>query len=165
MNKQEKLTAFVNKEFKKLMIEVENFVGSVGFQESQRDLTEQLNQIKEYDKYFKESQKLIKTLLDRYIPNYERRTEKEHGEIRKRIKVDPSECEHLKGGSFRRPSTHKDFNVSYHIFAGGVERIRCLSCGQKWFSDDPCWNEALVMVKHSTNSRSCGEYVKTLVSQ
>ena len=89
-----------------------------------------------------------------YVPRYYSRTVTDHDDIRRRIAINPAVCKHLKGGRFRRRNAVKDYNVSHHRFIDGTERIRCHSCGTKWFSTDANWNEALAMTEGSTNSPS-----------
>ena len=92
-----------------------------------------------------------------YIPRYQIRTPKEHEEIRKKVSKNPSSCKHLKGGARHNPTYYssdyyKDYNVSLFTFNTGRKRIRCNSCGKKWFDDEPEWAEACKMVESSTNT-------------
>jgi hypothetical protein len=92
-----------------------------------------------------------------YVPQYSRRTEAEHTACRRRATTSPSVCQHRKGFHRRPRSVVKDYNVSFHRFIDGTERIRCLSCGKKWFPSDADWQQALNMVEDSTNTRTASE--------
>jgi len=92
-----------------------------------------------------------------YVSQYSLRTEAEHALIRARLKRDPRNCTHEKGGPqlWRRP--WKDYNVSQHTFTNNVTRVRCNSCGKRWYAGRPGWDEALSMVDQSTNHPSASE--------
>jgi hypothetical protein len=85
------------------------------------------------------------------------------------------DCSHLKGGPNRNRLSRKDYNVSKHTFIDCTVRIRCLTCGMKWFKDDTRsilirngkehinhtglgWTDALKMVEDSTNTPSASEH-------
>jgi hypothetical protein len=90
------------------------------------------------------------------VTGYSRRTEAEHALIRELIKVNPKDCTHQKGG--RTQSRYKkDYNVSLFTFIDGTRRVRCLTCGQKWFEGDKGWDEALRMATQSTNAQASSE--------
>ena len=99
------------------------------------------------------------SMPERYIPQYELRTPEEHAAIRARIKVNPKDCDHTKGGKIKSKSmiANPDYNVSRHIFADRTERIRCNRCGQKWVPGKPGWEDAMRMVAESTNRQSTSE--------
>ena len=71
-------------------------------------------------------------------------------------------CGHLKGsrvyGLMRR-----DYNVSFHTFINGEQRIRCLNnCGFEVWNRPGWsykWQYAMKMVKQSTNTRTASEVV------
>ena len=89
---------------------------------------------------------------------YSRRTFEEHQHIRDRIKVDPKDCTHQKGGRDRRIRySRNDYNVSMMTFIDGTQRVRCLTCGQKWFKGDKGWAEAIRMAYESTNRQTSSE--------
>jgi hypothetical protein len=94
---------------------------------------------------------------------YSRRTFEEHQHIRDRIKVDPKDCDHTKGGRDRRIRySRNDYNVSMMTFIDGTQRVRCLTCGQKWFESDKGWAEAIRMVSESTNRQTSSEQLSEM---
>ena len=106
----------------------------------------------------------LKRRFINYVPKYGTRSEAEHASIRKRLRVNPSRCDHLKGGRYKLAMV-KDYNVSFHTFVDGVSRIRCNKCGAKWFSGDPGWTTALGMAEQSTNQPSSSEVPLPLPSK
>ena len=88
---------------------------------------------------------------------YSIRSEVEHQAIRESIRFDPKTCKHLKAEKTRRKEAFYDYNVSQHTFINGITRIRCNNCGTKWFKGDPGWEEALRMMKSTTNRPSSSE--------
>ena len=100
----------------------------------------------------------LRNVRNEYVPKYGLRTEQEHEIIRRnlRVKFDPKNCDHLKGDPFKSRFS-RDYNMSLHTFPDGTRRVRCLSCGRKWFSADSNWLDALKMVNRSTNSPSGSE--------
>ncbi len=76
-------------------------------------------------------------------------------------------CNHLKGGRVRS-SSMKDYNVSFHTFITGDERIRCLNnCGfEVWNKPEWSfkWQFATKMLKHTTNRPSASERVPTPIA-
>lgn len=100
-------------------------------------------------------QRLYLSVVGRkYVPMYSKRSAEMHKIIRARLRINPKNCSHLKG---RVAGFRKDYNLSYFIFPDGVHRIRCLSCGRKWFKTDSDWEEALEMFYHSTNGTASSE--------
>lgn len=71
-------------------------------------------------------------------------------------------CSHLKGGRAR--SNMNDYNVSFHTFITGEERIRCLNnCGfEVWNKPEWSfkWQYAAKMLKYTTNRPSASEQVR-----
>lgn len=97
---------------------------------------------------------------------YERRTDKEHAEIRARIKVDPKDCNHAKGGPTWNSPYIGDYNLSLFTFIDGTQRIRCLTCGQKWFKGDKGWKEMYEKAQQrSTNKEGSSEQVPDVKNQ
>jgi hypothetical protein len=66
-------------------------------------------------------------------------------------------CEHLKGGSIR--SWREDYAVYLHTFLDGTVRVKCTLCPKAWYPNSPDWNDALSMVRQSTNTSSSSELV------
>jgi hypothetical protein len=84
-------------------------------------------------------------------------------------------CRHTKGGRLQKAGVN-DFNMAMHEFTDGTKRIRCQSCGMKWFVRDTKefihrdgkkyrnhtnigWHEAWQMLQSSTNTTTKSEMV------
>lgn len=109
---------------------------------------------------------LPRTIPTPDISRYGQRTVQEHAALREFITPKIGECPHLKNhfknGSTRWPrpkSISKDYNLSKHTFVDGTTRIRCLSCGQKWFKDDKDFKKMVDLHDNeSSNWASSSEY-------
>ena len=91
-----------------------------------------------------------------YVSRYSLRSELEQSALRSFLKIDPKKCDHLKGGFGKRVG-RLDYNVSLFTFATGVQRIRCNSCGKKWFKGKPGWADAVQMLECSSNCPASSE--------
>lgn len=92
----------------------------------------------------------------KYIAKYDRLTDKERAEIRRKLYVAPGNCDHLKGGV--RKSFRRDYNFSYHRFIDHSEEIKCLTCKTKWHPGDIGWDFALTAFNTmSTNTKTSSE--------
>lgn len=85
-----------------------------------------------------------------------------------------SQCRHLKGGKFRRPTQAKDFAVYIHTYINAERVIKCQLCGAKWKIRDTKeflfrygqkipnhtgigWQEAMDMLAQTSNMPSSSE--------
>lgn len=92
-----------------------------------------------------------------YVSRYSLRSSLEDAALRAFLKIKPRDCSHLKGGFNRGRGSRADYNVSLFTFITGKRRVRCNSCGQKWFEGRKGWEEAIRMVNLSTNSPASSE--------
>jgi hypothetical protein len=99
--------------------------------------------------------------LPPYVSQYSLRTEIDHAQIRTMLADASKHCQHLKGNRFGAKSREfincTDYNVSIFKFIDGKMRIRCNTCGQKWFPGDEHWEAAMVMVRQSSNHMASSE--------